>query len=119
MPGTFKGFAPQAMELLLTAPWPGNIRQLQNAVEQTVALATTPLISGVLAKNALRDKTGQVASLAGAREQFEREYLVQLLQITEGDVSPAAHLAKRNRTEFCKLPHRHDLDSTAIRSNDK
>lgn len=114
-----KGFSPQAMELLLTAPWPGNIRQLQNVVEQTVALATTPLISEVLVKNALRDKTGQVASLAKAREQFEREYLVQLLQITEGNVSQAAHLAKRNRTEFYKLLHRYELDPITFRSSGK
>lgn len=114
-----KGFSPQAMELLLTAPWPGNIRQLQNVVEQTVALATTPLISETLVKNALRDKTGQVTSLAEAREQFERDYLVQLLQITEGNVSQAAHLAKRNRTEFYKLLHRYDLDPMAFRASDK
>lgn len=112
-----KGFSPHAMELLLTAPWPGNIRQLQNVVEQTVALATTPLISEVPVKNALRDKTGQVATLAEAREQFEREYLVQLLQITEGNVSQAAHLAKRNRTEFYKLLHRYELDPTTFRQS--
>lgn len=116
---SIKGFSPQAMELLLTAPWPGNIRQLQNVVEQTVALATTPLISETLVKNALRDKTGQVTSLAEAREQFEREYLVQLLQITEGNVSQAAHLAKRNRTEFYKLLHRYELDPMAFRASDK
>jgi two-component system, NtrC family, response regulator GlrR len=112
-----KGFSPRAMELLLSAPWPGNVRQLQNVVEQTVALATTPLIPETLVQNALREKTGQVTSLAEAREHFEREYLVQLLQITEGNVSHAAHLAKRNRTEFYKLLHRYQLDPVAFRSD--
>lgn len=111
-----KGYAPRAMELLLSAPWPGNVRQLQNVVEQTVALATTPLIPEILVQNALREKTGQVTSLAEAREHFEREYLMQLLQITEGNVSQAAHLAKRNRTEFYKLLHRYHLDPVAFRS---
>ncbi|MGA9851763.1 MAG: sigma 54-interacting transcriptional regulator [Gammaproteobacteria bacterium] len=111
-----RGFSPQAMELLLSAPWPGNVRQLQNVVEQTAALATTPLIPEILVQNALRDKTGQVASLSEAREHFEREYLVQLLQITEGNVSQAAHLAKRNRTEFYKLLHRYQLDPVAFRT---
>ncbi|MGB9428795.1 MAG: sigma 54-interacting transcriptional regulator [Gammaproteobacteria bacterium] len=111
-----KGFSPQAMQLLLSAPWPGNVRQLQNVVEQTVALATTPLISETLVQNALRDKTGQVTSFAQAREHFERQYLVQLLQITEGNVSQAAHLAKRNRTEFYKLLHRYKLDPVSFRS---
>ena len=36
------GFAPEAMELLLAAPWPGNVRQFYNLVEQVVAFATTP-----------------------------------------------------------------------------
>jgi two-component system, NtrC family, response regulator GlrR len=111
-----KGFSPRAMELLLSAPWPGNVRQLQNIVEQTVALSTTPLIPEILVQNALREKIGQVTSLAEAREHFEREYLVQLLQITEGNVSQAAHLAKRNRTEFYKLLHRYHLDPVAFRS---
>ncbi|MGH8378090.1 MAG: two-component system response regulator GlrR, partial [Gammaproteobacteria bacterium] len=102
--------------LLLSAPWPGNIRQLQNVVEQTVALATTPLIPEALVQNALRDKTGQVASFSEARERFEREYLVQLLQITAGNVSQAAHLARRNRTEFYKLLHRYELDPVAFRT---
>lgn len=112
-----KGFAPHAMELLLSAPWPGNVRQLQNVAEQTVALTTTPLIPEALVQNALREKTGQVTSLVEAREQFEREYLVQLLQITEGNVSQAAHLAQRNRTEFYKLLHRYHLDPVAFRSD--
>jgi two-component system, NtrC family, response regulator GlrR len=111
-----KGFAPKAMELLLSAPWPGNIRQLQNVVEQTVALATTPLIPETLVLNALREKTGQVTSLVEAREHFEREYLVQLLQITEGNVSLAASLAQRNRTEFYKLLHRYQLKPEEFRS---
>lgn len=112
-----KGFSPQAMELLLTAAWPGNIRQLQNVVEQTVALTTTPLISETLVQTALRDKTGQISSFAEAREQFEREYLAQLLQITEGNVSQAAHLAKRNRTEFYKLLHRYELEPASFRQS--
>jgi len=38
------GFAPEAMELLLSAAWPGNVRQLHNVVEQAVALSTSPVI---------------------------------------------------------------------------
>ena len=36
------GFAPEAMEAMVSAPWPGNVRQLYNEVEQSVALSTTP-----------------------------------------------------------------------------
>ena len=42
------GFAPEAMEMLVSASWPGNVRQLMNVVERCVALSTAPLISPVL-----------------------------------------------------------------------
>jgi two-component system response regulator GlrR len=105
-----RGFAPEAMELLIASAWPGNVRQLLNVVEQTVALSTTPLISATLAREAIRQGTEEFASLEDARRRFEREYLIQVLKITDGNVAQAAKLAKRNRTEFYKLLQRHSLD---------
>ncbi len=111
-------FAPDAMELLIAAPWPGNVRQLWNVVEQSVALCTTPVIPATLVRMALRDKPADMMPLADARDQFERDYLVQLLRITAGNVSQAAKMAQRNRTEFYKLLHRFDLDPTQFRSTE-
>jgi two-component system response regulator GlrR len=105
-----KGFSPEAMEAMLSAPWPGNVRQLYNVVEQAVALSTTPLIPVSLVQRALRSESGEIPSFVEARSQFEREYLTQLLQITNGNVTQAARIAKRNRTEFYKLLHKHHLD---------
>ncbi len=104
------GFAPEAMELMVRASWPGNVRQLLNVVEQTFALTTTPIISATLVRKALREKPGELLTFADAKRRFEQEYLVQLLQITNGNVSRAARMAKRNRTEFYKLLHRHQID---------
>lgn len=109
------GFSPEAMELLLSAAWPGNVRQLQNVVEQTVALSTTPIIPASLVQKALRYKSSDIPSFAQARDHFEREYLAQLLQITKGNVSNAARLAQRNRTEFYKLLRRHHIDPGLFR----
>ncbi|TAK92496.1 MAG: response regulator [Burkholderiaceae bacterium] len=105
-----KGFAPAAMELLLTAPWPGNVRQLQNVVEQAVALATTPLIPAASIHSALRSEVAPLTTLDEARRAFEHDYLVRLLRLTHGRVSAAAQLAQRNRTEFYRLLERHKLD---------
>ncbi|HET7570987.1 MAG TPA: sigma 54-interacting transcriptional regulator [Gammaproteobacteria bacterium] len=113
---TVTGFSPQAMELLIGASWPGNVRELQNVIERAVALADTPLIPDSSIRRALHGKSGALTSLADARDQFERDYLVQLLQITEGNVSQAARIAQRNRTEFYKLLHRHRLDPVNFRS---
>lgn len=103
------GFSSEAQEAMLYAAWPGNVRQLFNVVEQSVALSTTPLIPASLVQRALRDEFGDIPSFVDARSQFERDYLTQLLQITNGNVAQAARIAKRNRTEFYKLLNKHQL----------
>ena len=110
------GFAPEAMELMIAASWPGNVRQLYNVIEQSVALATTPIIPVSLAQQAIQHQQAEFASFEEARRRFEREYLTQLLKITEGNVTQAARLAKRNRTEFYKLLGRHQLDPKLFKS---
>jgi two-component system response regulator GlrR len=104
------GFSAEAIEILVKSPWPGNIRELYNVVEQAVALATTPIITPALVESAIRGRTAELASFESARSEFEREYLAKLLRITGGNVTQAAKLAKRNRTEFYKLLQRHHLD---------
>jgi len=111
-----KTFAPQAMELLAGAPWPGNARQLQNVVEQTFALSTTAIVPSDLVQRALKTQPEPVASLAERRGEFERDYIVRLLRMTLGNVSSAARLAQRNRTEFYKLLHRHGLRPAEFRN---
>jgi two-component system, NtrC family, response regulator GlrR len=110
------GFAPEAIELLVVAAWPGNVRQLYNVVEQSVALATTPLIAVTFTQQAIQNQQTEFASFEQARRRFEREYLTQLLKITEGNVTQAARLAKRNRTEFYTLLQRHQLDPKLFKS---
>ncbi|MFZ5766496.1 MAG: sigma 54-interacting transcriptional regulator [Thermodesulfobacteriota bacterium] len=104
-----RGFAPAAMKLLMEAPWPGNVRQLQNVIEQTVALSSSPLIAESLLAEALKDRPLKIVPFADARRQFEQEYLVQLLQATRGNVTEAARQARRNRTDFYKLLNRHHI----------
>jgi two-component system, NtrC family, response regulator GlrR len=109
------GFSQEAMELLISAAWPGNIRQLQNVVEQSVALSTEAIISDTLVKHALKNDSTIFPSFAQARDQFERDYLSKLLKITAGNVSQAAKIAQRNRTEFYKLINKHHLEAKSFR----
>ena len=102
--------APDAMAVLIAAPWPGNVRQLLNLLEQALALTTTGVIPATLVQGALREDAGVLAPFEEARKTFERDYLVRLLKITGGNVTQAATLAKRNRTEFYKLLQRHRLE---------
>lgn len=104
-----KGFTPEAMRLLVAAPWPGNVRQLQNIVEQTVVLATTPMVPASLVQKALQDNVSTIMPFEASRKNFERNYLINLLKTTSGNVAQAANLAQRHRTEFYKLLERHAL----------
>jgi two-component system, NtrC family, response regulator GlrR len=102
--------APDAMASLVAAPWPGNVRQLLNLLEQAMALTTTSVIPASLVQNALKEDAAALIPFEEARKTFERDYLVRLLKITGGNVTQAAQLAKRNRTEFYKLLQRHRLE---------
>jgi two-component system response regulator GlrR len=109
--------APDALELMLSAAWPGNVRQLFNVVEQTVALSVTPLVPASLVQRALQQADGNLSSLDEAKRRFEHDYLVQLLKMTRGNVSQAARLAKRNRSDFYSLLARHALDPGQFKSS--
>jgi two-component system response regulator GlrR len=107
--------SPEAMEMLVSAPWPGNVRQLLNVVEQAVALSATALIPDSLIRQALNARESELTPLDEARKAFEREYLVRILKITGGNVSKAARLAGRNRTEFYRLLERHALEPSVFK----
>jgi two-component system response regulator GlrR len=107
--GARKIYAPEAVELLATSDWPGNVRQLANVVRQNCALAQTPIIPVELVQQSLGDSQAKLPSFDEARDEFTRSYLSSILQITGGNVSQAARLAKRNRTDFYKLLGRHQL----------
>jgi two-component system response regulator GlrR len=107
--GQRKIYAPEAVELLATAEWPGNVRQLYNVVRQNVALSHGAIITAELVQQSLGGSTTRLPSFDEARDEFTRNYLSQILQITGGNVSQAARLARRNRTDFYKLLSRHQL----------
>src|SRR5437868_7440941 len=103
-------FSPEAMQVLVSAPWPGNVRQLLNVIEQAVALASTDVIPESLIRQAIDAGDTALTPLDEARKAFERDYLVRILKITGGNVTKAARLAGRKRTEFYRLLERHSLE---------
>jgi len=113
--GKVTSFAPAAMEILIQAPWPGNVRQLQNVVQRTAALSTTPVITDALVREALTVEDHYLPSLSQARQQFEHDYLVKVLRLTSGSVAEAAMLSQRNRTDFYKLLKRHNINPEAFK----
>ena len=110
------GFAPEAFELLISAPWPGNVRQLQNIMEQVVVLSTTPIITSGLVERALQDNISSIITFDAARKNFEQQYLINLLKATQGNVTQAARIADRNRTEFYKILDRHHINPALFKT---
>jgi two-component system response regulator GlrR len=109
--------SPEAMELLVAAQWPGNVRQLLNVIEQVVALSATDVIPASLVRQALDAGDSALTPLDEARRAFERDYLARILKITAGNVTQAARLAGRNRTEFYRLLDRHALEPAMFKAS--
>jgi two-component system response regulator GlrR len=110
-----KRFAPDALRHLISADLQGNVRQLQNLVEQCSVLSPSGIIPLSLTAQALRGEAVQIPTLDEARQTFDRRYLVSVLRAAEGNVTNAARMAGRNRTEFYKLLERHGLDPAQFR----
>ncbi|HTS03043.1 MAG TPA: sigma 54-interacting transcriptional regulator, partial [Thermoanaerobaculia bacterium] len=104
-----KTFEPAALETLAKRRWPGNVRELQNLVERVLLMSpgasvrasdlppedgSTRPVSGV--SHAVEDLAG--ATLAEARDHFEKRYLARVLAETKGNVSRAAERLGLDRT---------------------
>ncbi|MGC8466751.1 MAG: sigma-54-dependent transcriptional regulator [Acidithiobacillus sp.] len=112
-----QGFSPEALDKLICRPWPGNVRELENVV--TLAAALTE--KGWVAAEAIPDasRTGGRSAfppLQDAKAAFERSYLENLLRATDGNISRAARIAGRHRTDLYKLMRKHELTPQEFKS---
>ncbi|HSF31749.1 MAG TPA: sigma-54 dependent transcriptional regulator [Candidatus Tectomicrobia bacterium] len=113
-----KGFSAAAMQQLMVYTWPGNVRELANVVERSVVLATEELITPdliLLGRQPMRPDKSELLLFKDARAAFERAYLVQVLTATRGNISRAAEVSGRHRTEFYKLLRKYALDAAAFK----
>jgi two-component system response regulator GlrR len=119
-----KGLTPEALRKLMLHNWPGNVRELENTIEFAVAMTRQEIVTDeyILQDNAAAQKPAiagarenipaageSLRSLKDARDAFERDYLAQVLALTEGNVSHAAKLAGKYRADFYDLLKKHDL----------
>ncbi len=113
---TARQLSPGGQRLLLQYDWPGNIRQLRNVIEQLVALSPTQLLAESLVAEVLPEQEASaLVPLKEAKRQFERDYVVRLLRMTGGNITEAARLSGRNRSDFHKIMKRHELESDRFR----
>lgn len=104
--------APEAIVVLKEASWPGNISQLKNVLQQAAMQTAGSTIAASTIQRILRAiDEATMPTLDEARRGFEKNYLIRLLQVSGGNVSLAARMAQRNRTEFYKLLARYELNT--------
>lgn len=109
--GAAHGFSPEALTVLQEAAWPGNVGQLRSVVQRALVLSVTPQVPATVVRGLLHaENQREMYALSEARRTFEHDYLVNLLETTGGNITHAARIAQRNRTEFYKLLARHNID---------
>ena len=111
-----KNIASEALQLLAQSSWPGNVRQLENIIEKVTALSNTPVISETAVVRALANQEQVIPNFNDARAEFEQRYLTKVLRITEGNVTQAAKIAGRNRTDFYKLLKKHNIEAALFKT---
>ncbi|MCX4240655.1 sigma-54-dependent transcriptional regulator [Paraliomyxa miuraensis] len=131
----------EALQILMTHSWPGNVRELANVVEGAALLTTDAVLRPEHVRTVLPQRAedslvefrprgverppqealsilgsnGNFPRMRQARDAFDRLYLQEALRRSGGNVSAAAKLAGRNRTDFHDLLRRHGIDATQFR----
>jgi two-component system response regulator GlrR len=127
----------EALRLLLAHDWPGNVRELANVIEGASLLAANGVLRPQHVQAVLASPRPSAASeaepareeaalhplldgaelppLREARERFDRAYMEELMKRAGGNVSAAARMAGRNRTDFHALLKRLGLSGSDFR----
>jgi two-component system response regulator GlrR len=95
-----KGITPEAMQTIMLRDWPGNVRQLKNTIEYAVAMTQQDMITEDLLQIEKEPTHEALQSLKEAKANFEKSYILHLMELTQGNVSKAAKLAGKYRADF-------------------
>jgi two-component system, NtrC family, response regulator GlrR len=109
------GFSSTALQKLMLHSWPGNVRELQNTIESAVTMANENIIGDDLILPALNAEVMDLKPLKDAKENFEKNYLLQLIELTEGNMAQAARLAGKYRADLYELLKKYDLKPSNFR----
>ena len=103
-----RGITPGAMQKLMLYDWPGNIRELENTIEYAMVMSHQELIKEDLILQT-KDVSDKLHPLKEARDAFEKGYLINLLELTKCNISKAAELAGKYRSDFYNLLKKHNI----------
>ena len=120
-----KGLTPKAMQKLMQHDWPGNVRELENTLEYAITMTQRDIVTDDLvlqtkvstsvptSEEALQSQLlptpESFKTLKEARAEFEKAYLIRLLQMCDGKATRAAEIAGKYRADFYDLLKKHDI----------
>jgi transcriptional regulator with GAF, ATPase, and Fis domain len=85
-----RGFTPNALIAIRKYDWPGNVRQLENRIKKAIVMCDKTLV-GSEDLDMLPEATGtSVTTLAQAREDFQRRYILEMLERNNGNRTKTA-----------------------------
>ncbi|HEX9100577.1 MAG TPA: sigma 54-interacting transcriptional regulator [Polyangia bacterium] len=96
--------------------WAGNVRELRNVVQRAVVLGPNALVDEAAESRALGDEEPYKLAKARAIEEFERRYLVGLLERHGGTVAKAARAADVDPAWLFRLIKRYQIDVASLRT---
>ena len=111
-----RGFTPAALNRLISHPWPGNVRELENVIEKASVMTRQDMITPDLLPSMGTSPEAPLKPLTEAKEEFEKTYLTNVLQLTGGNISRAAQFAGRYRADFYKMLKKYGLHPSTTKA---
>jgi two-component system response regulator GlrR len=111
-----RGFTPAALNRLVTHLWPGNVRELENIIEKAAVMTRQDMITPDLLPSMGTSPDAPLKPLTEAKEEFEKTYLKNVLQLTGGNISRAAQFAGRYRADFYKMLKKYGLHPSTLKA---
>jgi two-component system response regulator GlrR len=106
-----RGLTPKALQKIMLHDWPGNVRELENTIEYAMAMTREDIIGEDVVLPAKAGMTDEpLKSLKEAKDAFEKEYLINILKVTRGNVSGASELAGKYRADFYNLLKKYEIN---------
>jgi two-component system, NtrC family, nitrogen regulation response regulator NtrX len=105
-----KRFAEEAVRRLQTRPWPGNIRELRNAVERALILAPGKVVTAADVDRLLPAELGPKQSLENFKSEAEKGFLVQKLREHDWNITETARALQIPRSNLYKKIERYGLN---------
>ncbi len=124
-----EGFAPSALEQMLEYHWPGNVREMQNAIERTVVTnprrwidkiaRLEPASSLANAFNRLPARLDYQKARLTMSHELDRTYLLHFMRQEKGQIARVAELMGVSTRTVSRMLERRDLDKTYFKKPDK